>query len=57
MQHTFQGFMFPFLFNRSQLKAGVVNQMSHFYFRKISTIGQLNVQAPTSENVKIINLE
>ena len=49
--------MFFFLFNRSQLKAGVVNQMSHLYFRKISTIAQLNVQASTSENVKVINLE
>ena len=47
--------IFPFLFNRSQSKAGVVNQMSHLCFRRRSTI-QLNVQTATAEKEKLYAL-
>ena len=44
---------FLFLFNQSQLKAGVANQMSHLCFRRRSTIGQLNAQNATAEKEKL----
>ena len=44
--------IFPFLFNRSQSKAGVVNQMTHPCFRKKLVLGQLNVQAATAGKEK-----
>ena len=48
--------MFLFLFNQSQLKAGVANQISQLCFCRKSTIGQLNVQTATAENKKIYTL-
>ena len=45
-----------FLFHRSQLKSGVVNQMSHLYFCRKATIDQLNVQTVTAEKEKWYNL-
>ena len=44
--------IFSFLFNRSQLNAGVVNQMSRLCFCRRSTIGQFNVQTATAEKEK-----
>ena len=41
-------FLFPFLFNQSQLKTDAVHQMIHPCSLKKSTIGQLNVQAATA---------
>ena len=43
--------MRPFPFNRSQSKAGIVNQMNHPCFRKRSAIGQLNIQVTTAEKL------
>ena len=44
-------FMLPFLFNRSETKAGiVVNLLGHPCFRKRATIGQLNTQATAAES-------
>ena len=64
MHYTFQRFffyivrsMFPFPFNRSQSKIGVVNRMSRLCFRRRSNIGQINVQTPTAEKEKLCTLE
>ena len=48
--------MFPFLFNQSQLKAGVVNQISKACFRRRPNIGQLNVQTATAKKEKLYTL-
>ena len=48
--------MFHFLFNQSQLKAGVVNQISKTCFRIRPTIGQLNVQTATAKKEKLYTL-
>ena len=48
--------MFAFLIILSQSKAGVVNKMNHLCFRRMSTIGQLNVQTATAEKKKLYNL-
>ena len=47
-------FVFLFLFNQSQSKAGVVNQIIYPCFRKRSPVGQLNVQAARTEKEKMI---
>ena len=44
--------MFSALFDRSQSKAGVINQMIHSCFRKKSIISQLNVEPATAEKEK-----
>ena len=47
---------FLFLFNRTQSKAGPANQMIDPCFRKRSLVGQLNVQAATTEEEKCYSL-
>ena len=44
--------MLLFLFYWSQLKAGAVHSSDSSLFRKMSIIGQLQVQAVTAENEK-----
>lgn len=46
--------MFLFLLNKSQSKAGAVNQIIHPCFFKRSTLDKLKVQAATPEMEKII---
>ena len=47
--------MFLFLFNRSQSKAGVVNQMNHVCFGRRPAIGQFNVQTATAKKKNCVH--
>ena len=44
--------MLPFLFYWSYLKAGAIHSSHSSLFRKMSIIGQLQVQTATAENEK-----
>ena len=47
--------MFLFLFNRSQSKAGVVNQMNHVCFGREPAIGQFNVQTAIAKKKNYVH--